>query len=421
MDVFWANTILIIASVALCCSSLGRFRTPYNSHLSFPLFMISWLTSELAWLHFLLQGAACIFLLISHSFQFWQVQVAFALLVASMFLLLSMHRISLQTGRIFKQHFTALFGDDYPQRVAAHRQHYIAHRHHPRYWLRPFSMRAPNVVRHRDLAYGDDTRQTLDIYHSHTNQEGKLPVMLYIHGGGWIVGNKSQQALPMIYHLASKGWVVVTINYRLGPKSRFPDPLIDAKRALAWVKNNIEGYGGDANFVVTSGGSAGGQLALMLAQSCDSKWQPGFEKEDTQVAACVPLYAVYDFTNQHRFRTDNTFEKFLTRFVMPSSLTEGSTLWHSLSPIHQLHARIPPMLTIHGSHDSLVPIEEAREFANCVKKVSHNVNMFVELEATQHAFEIFHSVRTEFTIDAIQLFLEIIYQDYAQSIEHQSV
>lgn len=419
MDYIWANVFLCFGLFACVCAVLGRFRMPYKSYYSFPVFMVSWLTSELAWCHFLFQAFICVLLVISDSLSYWQGIVALILLGCSMALLRDMHSKSQQAEATFDKIFHAQFGEKYIEQIAPGRKKWLASRHHPRFWLRPFTMKNKQVTKVSNISYGDDPRHRLDIYYDpdlpSKAQTNGLPVLFYIHGGGWIVGNKSQQALPLIYHLAARGWVVVSINYRLGPRHRFPAPLVDAKQALVWTKDNIAQYGGDPDFIVSSGGSAGGHLALMLALTDNPTWQPGFEQADTRVAASVPLYAVYDFMNKQGFRPDNTFERFLSRYVMPNAQIKDPQLWQDLSPLGLIHENAPPMLIIHGSHDALVPIEEAREFAKRMKASGKNKTVFVELEAAQHAFEIFHSVRTEFTVDAIQIYLEIVYHEYRKA------
>ena len=64
--------------------------------------------------------------------------------------------------------------------------------------------------------------------------------MVYIHGGAWMIGEKREQGKPMMYELVARGWVCVAINYRLSPKATWPDHIVDAKRAVAWVKEHIE-------------------------------------------------------------------------------------------------------------------------------------------------------------------------------------
>jgi len=101
----------------------------------------------------------------------------------------------------------------------------------------------------------------------------------------------------MMYELVTRGWVCVAINYRLSPKATWPTQIVDAKKAMAWVKAHIAEYGGDPSFVAVSGGSAGGHLCALLALTAgDASFQPGFEDADTSVDVCVPFYGVMDMT-----------------------------------------------------------------------------------------------------------------------------
>ncbi len=90
-------------------------------------------------------------------------------------------------------------------------------------------------------------------------------------------------------HLAARGWICVSIGYRVSPMHTWPDHIVDVKRALAWVKENIAHYGGDPDFVAITGGSAGGHLSTLAALTPnDPAFQPGFEDADTSGVASVP-------------------------------------------------------------------------------------------------------------------------------------
>ncbi|GBG28126.1 Gut esterase 1 [Hondaea fermentalgiana] len=140
---------------------------------------------------------------------------------------------------------------------------------------------------------------TLNIYRSESapSQSDKLrPVFIYIHGGAWQrgLGGKGDR-VPIVYQMASLGWIGVSIDYRLWPDELWPTYVIDCKRAIRFLKQNIAQYGGDPDMMIVSGGSAGGHLASLLALSGspDSKvaaWQPGFEDVDTSVHGCVAWY-----------------------------------------------------------------------------------------------------------------------------------
>ena len=163
-------------------------------------------------------------------------------------------------------------------------------------------MRIRRRFAHRaDIQYGPARRANLlDIWsRDDLPVDASAPVLIQIPGGGWTIGNKQAQAYPLMSHLAERGWVCVAINYRLSPKNRWPAHIVDVKRAIAWVRANIASYGGDPDFIALTGGSAGGHLCSLAALTPgEREWQPDFEDADTSVAACVPFYGAYDFTDR---------------------------------------------------------------------------------------------------------------------------
>ncbi len=139
---------------------------------------------------------------------------------------------------------------------------------------RPSSVRKGAVVplftgssttrRIRNVGYVDDARwrNTLDVYEPKGGPVdvagAARPAILQVHGGGWILGDKTQQGIPLLNHMVQNGWVGFNTNYRLAPKSKFPEQLIDCKRAVAWIRRNADELGVDPNFIAVTGGSAGG-------------------------------------------------------------------------------------------------------------------------------------------------------------------
>lgn len=127
--------------------------------------------------------------------------------------------------------------------------------------LRPFHERvgytAPKVV--RDLAYGEHERHRLDVHAS--GQESGAPVFVFVHGGGFVGGDKHVPGTPMYDHVGAwavrNGWVGVTITYRLAPAFTWPSGAQDVAAAVGWVRDNIASYGGDPSRIVVAGHSAG--------------------------------------------------------------------------------------------------------------------------------------------------------------------
>jgi acetyl esterase/lipase len=271
------------------------------------------------------------------------------------------------------------------------------------------------------FSYGDAGRRNqLDIWkRPDLPADARAPVLINVHGGAWIIGNKDQQAMPLMAHLADRGWVCVSINYRLSPRATWPDHIVDVKRAIAWVKANIAEHGGDPDFVCISGGSAGGHLSSLAALSANEPaFQPGFEDADTSVQAAVPFYGVYDFTNRDGTgRAD--MEDFLSRLFFKSKLAEAHDQWEQASTLSWVGHDAPPFFVVHGSNDTLVPVEQARSFVAMLRAQSKEPVLFAELPGAQHAFEIFDSPRTLFSVSAVHRFLEAIrvreqHEDHAE-------
>ena len=164
-------------------------------------------------------------------------------------------------------------------------------------------------------------------------RDGRAPVLLQVHGGAWIVGNKRGQAHPLMSHLAELGWVCVSINYRRSPRNTWPDHITDVKRAIAWVKEHIGEYGGDPDFVAITGGSAGGHLSSLAALTPnDPQFQAGFEDVDTAVQAAVPFYGVYDFTGAHAKSRADMIE-LVEQLVFKSPLANSAEVYNAASTI----------------------------------------------------------------------------------------
>jgi acetyl esterase/lipase len=272
----------------------------------------------------------------------------------------------------------------------------------------PFGSRAVRVTRNIDY-WGDGIRRhRLDVYRSRLASPGKAPVMVYIHGGAWMIGEKREQGKPMMYELVARGWVCVAINYRLSPKATWPDHIIDAKRAVAWVKEHIDDYGGDPSFVAVSGGSAGGHLCALLALSPgDPTFQPGFEKADTTVQACVPFYGVMDLTSSPDGAAifGPGLRKMLEKSVMKCKESEHPALFRDASPTYRVRAEAPPFFVLQGVNDTLVPVESARVFVERLRSVSRQPVAYAELPLAQHAFDVLASLRCQATTSAVADFL----------------
>jgi acetyl esterase/lipase len=238
--------------------------------------------------------------------------------------------------------------------------------------------------------------------------DGAAPVMIYIHGGAWIFGDKREQGKPMMYELASHGWVCVTLNYRMSPRSAWPDHIVDCKRGIAWVREHIAEFGGDPSFLAVSGGSAGGHLCALAALTAgDKTWQPGFESADTSVDACLPFYGVFDFTGEASGPGGYApaLVSMLERLIIKKPISEDRELYVQASPTFRVHEGAPPFFVLHGRNDTLVPVEVARRFVAALKAVSRAPVVYAELPLAQHAFDVLASLRCQATTAGVGAFL----------------
>ena len=268
-----------------------------------------------------------------------------------------------------------------------------------------------DYAHHGDISYGEHgSRNHLDIWRRpDLDRGGRAPVLLQVPGGAWMVGDKRGQAHPLMSHLAELGWVCVAINYRLSPRSTWPDHIVDVKRAIAWTKEHIAEYGGDPNWIAITGGSAGGHLSSLAALTPnDPRFQPGFEEADTRVQVAVPFYGVYDFT-----RSDNAMHPLMVPMVAKNvfkvSRTDIAEPLRVASPITHVSEDAPPFFVLHGTNDSLVPVEQARSFTARLAEVSRQPVVYAELPYAQHAFESFGSARAAHTAVAVEQFLTETY------------
>jgi acetyl esterase/lipase len=271
-------------------------------------------------------------------------------------------------------------------------------------YAQPFKYRDRGVRVLRDVSYTEGGRRAkLDIYLPAEGSIEKAPVLLQIHGGGWTISHKGQQGLLLMNQMAARGWVCVASNYRLAPKYRWPTQIVDVKRAIAWVRENIAEYGGDPDYIVLTGGSAGGHLSsLATVTPAEKAWQPGFEDADTSVSGCVPFYGIYDFDSDDAYA--KTMRQFLSRVVFPHGATVDD--FRQASALHRLTDDVPEFLVIHGTNDSLANIEQARSFVGRLREINPGKVTYLELPWTQHAFEVFGSVRARHVIRGVGRWLE---------------
>lgn len=422
--------LFLAVSIVGAAFTLNALRPRHSPTLIAGSFFAAWITGELALWHIVWQAVLVWFFVEAGALETVPGWVGLALTLLSWAGLVSIVAVSLRARGVVERALTDGLGEYYDDEITGRRPRRVARRTAARRLVLPFLLRSRKVVRVKNLRYapGAGRRHLLDVLHARRpppdaapandgppngdrspGNEGRgAPVLLQIHGGAWTIGNKSQQGIPLMHQLAAEGWVCVAINYRLSPRSKFPDHLVDCKLALAWIREHIAEYGGDPDFVVVTGGSAGGHLAALLALTPnDPRYQEGFEDVDTSVVACVPFYPPTDLVKLFRFGREHPTRvgDDVSRMFMGSTPSEEPERWRDASPVEQVGPHAPPFFVLHGSADNLVPIQHVQEFVAALSEVSAEPVCYAEIPGASHAFEIFYSLRTDAAVEGVDRFL----------------
>lgn len=209
----------------------------------------------------------------------------------------------------------------------------------------------------RDIAYGDDPRQRLDVYVPE-GATGASPVMLFIYGGGWNNGEKNDYAF-VGRAFAARGFVTVVPDYRLVPQVRFPEFVTDGALALRWVQNTISRYGGDTARVHLSGHSAGAYNAMMIA--LDRRFGARAGIRPSLVKSVSGLAGPYDFLPLDDARS-------IAAFGQTPNLSETQ-------PVNFVRGGGPRVFVATGDADTTVRPRNTYELARRLKAVGAAVQV----------------------------------------------
>ena len=225
-----------------------------------------------------------------------------------------------------------------------------------------------------------------------------LPVLVYYHGGGWVAGNKEFGFLFALPYL-EMGFAVANVGYRLASTALAPAAVEDSRCALRWVYQNAEKYKLDTNRIVTSGHSAGGHLALMAGMAAPSAGLDYLcsEEENLRVAAIINYFGVADVADV--VTGVNEREWALTWLGEQAKDLE---IVKRVSPLTYVRSGLPPVLTIHGDQDPVVPYEHSVRLHEELQRA--NVpNELITVSEGKHGF--FNHEETLKAHQAIQQFL----------------
>lgn len=236
-----------------------------------------------------------------------------------------------------------------------------------------------------DVVYSRASGEELkmDVF-SPTNTTGKsLPMVLYVHGGGWTTGTKSMLSMmPGPTELLRRGYLVVTINYRLAPKHKFPAMIEDAKCAVRFLRAHARDFSLDPERIGVMGDSAGGHVVALLGLTVANA---GFEGEDwsdqsSRVQAVVDLWGPTDFASGN--------SNFITLKLIQDAFGATNTTDPILiraNPVTYVSRHAPPFLILHGDKDNLVDLQQSADLDARLKTVGAD-STFVVITNLAHGY-----------------------------------
>jgi acetyl esterase/lipase len=232
----------------------------------------------------------------------------------------------------------------------------------------------PDGIRmERDLAYipDGDEAQRLDLYLPEETPTALLPLIVHIHGGGWMGGSKFP--CPVV-GMVREGYAVASVEYRFSQKAKFPAQIQDCQAAIRWLRANAVKYHLDPEKVGVVGGSAGGHLSALVGTAGGTGTFPpigGNEDQSDRVQAVCNIFGPADFTTvvqqaaadsnvTNVFEFNSPKDPYSLLIGVPLETREKSRV---VSPVTYISTDDPPILILHGTHDALVPYAQSVQFA----------------------------------------------------------
>ena len=269
----------------------------------------------------------------------------------------------------------------------------------------PFNyLTSANVV--YNVADGQELK--LDVYRPR-DPAVPVPVVMYIHGGGWVAGTKEGSVLGALEFL-HLGMAVVNVEYRLAKVAPAPAAVEDCRCALRWIVRNAERMKFDVNRIVVAGGSAGGHLALMTGMTtraagfdrpCPApesiRWT-GSDTTEPKVAAVVNFFGITDVADM--LEDGGNPRGYAIEWV--GNRQNVPRIAAQVSPLTYVRKDLPPILTIHGDKDTLVPVAHARRLHEALQKAGAQSELLILPGAGHGDFNAEQARQAE---DAVRAFL----------------
>lgn len=250
----------------------------------------------------------------------------------------------------------------------------------------PVASRGGEVTLEEDITYGKGGDVELKLDLARPQGDGPFPAIVFIHGGGWFQGNRHAYRNAII-EAAKRGYVAATISYRLmefdqakkettTAKLHFPAQIHDAKAAIRWVRANAKKYHVNPDRIGVTGGSAGGHLSLLVGltdANANLEGEGGNPDQSSRVQCVVNVFGPTDMEGCF----NDSSVAWIFRLFMGGAPDEAADTYKAASPVTYVSPDDPPVLTLHGDVDPLVPISQATTLDEKMKKAGANHKLLV--------------------------------------------
>lgn len=256
----------------------------------------------------------------------------------------------------------------------------------------------PRVVKDIEFARIGDASLKLDL---HLPDKSVSPLIVYVHGGAWKAGSKSDMPLK---GLVAKGFAVASVDYRLSTVAPFPAQAFDIKAAIRFLRAHSSEYGYDATRIVISGSSAGGHLAALVGVTNGNTELEGTEgdclKESSAVQGIISLFGASDLMTILSQSTPHGLSVRVPalQLLLGGQPEEKKELARLASPVTHVDAHDPPLLLIHGDADPQMPPEQSQELKKAYEAVGRPVQLEVIHGGKHGGGEFYDAARTELMV-----------------------
>ncbi len=216
--------------------------------------------------------------------------------------------------------------------------------------------------------------------------EEKLPLLVWVHGGGWEAGDKADR---VFYRFLNQGFAVASINYRFSQHAIYPAQIEDCKAAIRWLRAHAEEFNFDAEKMGAGGASAGGHLVALLAATGHTRMfdKGEYLEESSRIQAACDFFGPTDF-NDYDFQ-DTIFKDYdnspLSKLV-GGSMAQKTALLSLASPLCFVTSTHAPIIIIHGNRDNLVPLNQSQRYLGALAQVNVESTLLI-IDNQGHGFD----------------------------------